>query len=49
MMLDTAALMTKADVTVAFHPELGESDIYFNQDWQTVALAPLVNWLAQVH
>jgi hypothetical protein len=49
MMLDTAALMTKADVTVAFHPELGESDIYFNQDQQTVAIDPLVSWLAQVH
>jgi pimeloyl-ACP methyl ester carboxylesterase len=48
MMLDTAALMTRADVTIDFHPELAESDRYFHQDWQTVALDPLLAWLEQV-
>jgi pimeloyl-ACP methyl ester carboxylesterase len=48
MMLDTAALMTDADVTIDFHPELGESDRYFHRDWQTVALDPLLDWLADL-
>jgi pimeloyl-ACP methyl ester carboxylesterase len=48
MMLDTAALMTAADVTIDFHPELGESDRYFHRDWETVALGPLLDWLADL-
>ena len=49
MMLDTAALMTHADVTVDFHPELGESDPYFHVDRDHVALQPLLDWLEDVH
>jgi hypothetical protein len=48
MMIDTAALMTEADVTIDFHPEFAESDRYFHADWQTVALAPLLDWLGQI-
>jgi hypothetical protein len=49
MMLDTAALMTQAEVTVDLHPGFGESDQYFHADWQAVALAPLLDWLEQVY
>jgi pimeloyl-ACP methyl ester carboxylesterase len=49
MMLDTAALMTHAHVTVDFHPELGESDPYFHVDRDHVALQPLLDWLDDVH
>lgn len=48
MMLDTAALMTRADVTVDFRAEFAESDRYFHVDWQDVAVAPLLAWLATV-
>ena len=48
MMLDTAALMTRADVTIDLHPELAESDRYFHVDRDSVALQPLLDWLADV-
>jgi hypothetical protein len=47
-MHDTAALMTRADVTIDFHPEFGESDRYFSTDRDTVALEPLLEWLGDV-
>ena len=49
MMLDTAALMTRANVTIDLHPELAESDRYFHVNRDSVALAPLLDWLADVH
>jgi pimeloyl-ACP methyl ester carboxylesterase len=49
MMLDTAALMTRADVTIDFRPEFAEADRYFHSDFQTVALEPLLDWLEQVY
>ncbi|MFT3922102.1 MAG: hypothetical protein QM778_06180 [Myxococcales bacterium] len=48
MMFDTASLLTKADVTIDYHAEFGESDRYFNRDWVTVAVNPLLAWLAGV-
>ncbi len=48
MMLDTADLMTHAEVTVEYHPELGESDPYFHRDWVHVAVHPFLEWLATV-
>jgi len=48
MMVDTAGLMTRADVTIDLHPELGESDRYFHLDRESVALEPLLAWLAHV-
>ncbi len=48
MMFDTANQLTRADVTIDYHPEFGESDRYFNNDWVTVAVDPLVAWLANV-
>lgn len=48
MMLDTAALLTRADVTLDVHPEFGESDRYFHRDRDTVALEPLLDWLDTV-
>jgi pimeloyl-ACP methyl ester carboxylesterase len=48
MMLDTANLMTSADVSVEYHPELGESDPYFHRQWVEVIVDPLVAWLDQV-
>lgn len=47
-MHDTAELMTRADVTIDFHPEFGESDRYFAVDRDTVALEPLLEWLEGV-
>jgi hypothetical protein len=47
MMLDTAARLTRADVTIDYHPEFGESDRYFHVDWEIVALDPLLDWLEQ--
>ena len=47
-MHDTAALMTRADVTIDFHPEFGESDRYFSTDRDNVALEPLLEWLGDV-
>src|SRR5262249_17484700 len=49
MMLDTAALMTHAHVTIDFHPELAESDPYFHVDRDHVTLQPLLDWLQTVH
>jgi pimeloyl-ACP methyl ester carboxylesterase len=49
MMLDTAALMPHAKVTVDYHPEFAESDPYFHVDWVSVALDPLVEWLRRGH
>jgi pimeloyl-ACP methyl ester carboxylesterase len=48
MMLDTAALMTRARVTIESNPELGESDPYFHVDWVDVAVQPLLRWLRHV-
>jgi pimeloyl-ACP methyl ester carboxylesterase len=48
MMLDTAGLLTHADVTIDNHPEFGESDFYFHRDWMKVAVKPLVHWLHHV-
>ena len=48
MMLDTADLMTRARVSVEYHPELGESDPYFHRDWVSVAVRPLLRWLRTV-
>lgn len=48
MMLDTAAHLTRADVTVDYQPTFGESDRFFNVDWKTVALDPLLDWLAEI-
>lgn len=49
MMIDTANLMSRARVTLDYHPELAESDPYFHVDWVRVAVDPLVDWLGQVH
>lgn len=48
MMLDTASLMTKAHVTVNYRPELGESDFYYLNNWQTETVTPFTNWLNTV-
>jgi pimeloyl-ACP methyl ester carboxylesterase len=48
MMLDTAALMTRARVTVDHHPEFGESDPYFHREFASVAVRPLLRWLRTV-
>ncbi len=48
MMFDTASLLTKADVTIDYHAEFGESDRYFNNDWVAVSVDPLLSWLANV-
>jgi len=45
MMVDTAALLTQADVTIDVNPTFGESDRYSHVDWQGEALEPLVAWL----
>lgn len=45
MMLDTGARFTRADVTVDYQPSFGESDRFFNVNWEIVALNPLLNWL----
>ncbi len=45
MMLDTAARFTRADVTIDYQPTFGESDRFFNVDWETVALDPFLDWL----
>jgi pimeloyl-ACP methyl ester carboxylesterase len=45
MMLDTGARMTRADVTVDYQPDFGESDRFFHVDWRTVALDPFLTWL----
>jgi len=48
MMLDTAALLERADVTIDYNPTFGESDRYSHVDWQGEALVPLVSWLETV-
>jgi len=48
MMLDTADLMTRARVTVNYHPELGESDFYYHDNWVNVTLKPFTQWLRNV-
>lgn len=48
MMADTAGLMTQANVTLSINPSFGESDRYLHADWQNEALAPLIDWLANV-
>lgn len=45
LMLDTAAALTRADVSVDYEPDYGESDGYFNVNWQSRALDPLLDWL----
>lgn len=45
MMLDTGARLTNADVTINYQPTFGESDRFFNTDWETVGLDPLLAWL----
>lgn len=45
MMLDTSARLTKADVTVNYQPTFGESDRFFNVDWENVGLEPFLDWL----
>jgi len=45
MMVDTAGLLTHADVTIDLNPTFGESDRYSHVDWQGEALDPLVAWL----
>lgn len=45
MMLDTGARLTRADVTINYQPTFGESDRFFNTDWETVGLDPLLAWL----
>lgn len=48
MMLDTAAQLERADVTIDTNPTFGESDRYSHVDWQSEALVPLVDWLDQI-
>lgn len=48
MMVDTADLLTRADVTLDYHAELGESDRYFHHSWVNLAVTPLLNWLDDV-
>jgi pimeloyl-ACP methyl ester carboxylesterase len=45
MMVDTANLMTRANVTIDYHAEFGESDRYYNTNWVANAVTPLVSWL----
>jgi len=45
MMLDTAGLLERADVTIDVNPSFAESDRYSHVDWQGEALMPLVDWL----
>lgn len=45
MMLDTGTRLTRADVTIDYQPTFGESDRFFNTNWETVALDPLLAWL----
>jgi pimeloyl-ACP methyl ester carboxylesterase len=47
MMLDTASALTRADVTIDYQPTFAESDRYFNTNWESVALDPLLIWLAE--
>lgn len=45
-MFDTAELFTGArSVTIDHHPELGEADFYFHQEWEDVLYRPLKRWL----
>lgn len=48
MMLDTAAALQGADVTVDYQPTFGESDRFFHVNWETVALEPFLEWLDTV-
>ncbi len=48
MMVDTADLMTRADVTIDYRAELGESDGYFHNSWVNVSVTPLIDWLDDV-
>jgi hypothetical protein len=48
MMIDTANLMTRAQVTIDYHAEFGESDRYYNTHWVDNAVTPLVQWLRTV-
>lgn len=45
MMLDTGARMSRANVTVDYQADFGESDRFFHVDWKTVALDPFLTWL----
>lgn len=45
MMLDTAGQLSRADVTVDYQPTFAESDRYFNTDWESYGLDPLLLWL----
>jgi hypothetical protein len=49
MMLDTATLLTHADVTIEYRADFGESDFYAHVDWEQVALEPLIDWLEATH
>lgn len=45
-MYDTASLLTGASsLTVDDHPEFGEADAYFHDNWEDEFYAPLVAWL----
>ena len=45
-MYDTASLLTRArSVTINDHPEFGEADMYFHDDWEHEFYEPLVEWL----
>lgn len=48
MMIDTANLMTRANVTIDYHAEFGESDRYYSTTWVANAVTPLVTWLSGV-
>lgn len=48
MMIDTAGQLSRADVTIDYQADFGESDRYFHVDWETVALDPFLDWLADV-
>jgi hypothetical protein len=45
MMLDTGGRFTRAEVTIDYQPTFGESDRFFNTDWETVGLDPFLAWL----
>ena len=45
-MYDTASLLTgAASLTVDDHPEFGDADAYFHDNWEDEFYAPLVAWL----
>ncbi len=49
MMLDTATLLSRSEVTIDYQPSFGESDRYFHVNWKSHALAPLLAWLDTTH